>query len=210
MRLSLPFRMKRFLLLFSSFFFPGLTWKIPSKTKRLFLTFDDGPHPEITPKVLNILEAYDAKATFFCVGDNVNKYKNTYQEILHHGHQTANHTYHHLRGWNTPAKSYFNDVMKCSEHVDSRLFRPPYGKITPNQVKALKKAGFRIVMWSILTRDYKLNTDKKKLLKNAIKRTQPGSIIVFHDSEKAAGNLLYILPRFLKHFSNEGYSFKII
>ncbi len=210
MRLSLSFRMKHFLHIFSSFFFPGLTWKILSKTKRLYLTFDDGPHPEITPKVLNILEAYDAKATFFCVGENVNKYKDTYHEILNCGHQTGNHTYHHLNGWKTTTKEYIKDISMCSEQLDSKLFRPPHGKITPRQINMLKKQGFSIVMWSVLTRDYKTNVNKKNLLKKAIKRTQPGSIIVFHDSEKAADNLLYILPPFLEHFANEGYSFKII
>jgi len=202
--------MKQFSLIFSSLFFPGLTWKIPSKTKNIFLTFDDGPHPEITPKVLNILDAYDAKATFFCVGENVKKHQETYREIISRGHQTGNHTFHHLKGWSTPAKAYLNDVVKCSKHLESMLFRPPYGKITPLQINTLKKEGFNIVMWSVLTGDYKINANQKKLLKNAIKRTQPGSIIVFHDSEKAASNLMYLLPRFLEHFSKKGYLFKVI
>ncbi|MCB2208345.1 MAG: polysaccharide deacetylase family protein [Bacteroidetes bacterium] len=202
--------MKQLLRLFSSFFFPGLTWKMPSGTKSIFLTFDDGPHPEITPKVLNILEAYDAKATFFCVGENAVKYTDTYREILKHGHRTGNHTFHHLKGWNTPSKTYLHDTLECSKQVKSVLFRPPYGKITPLQIKALKKEGFSIIMWSVLTRDYKRSADPKKLLRNAIKRTQPGSIIVFHDSKKADHNLMYILPRFLEHFSKKGYLFKVI
>ena len=202
--------MEHLSLIFSNLFFPGLTWKIPSKAKRLFLTFDDGPHPEITPKVLNILEAYDANATFFCVGKNVHHHPDTYSEILRRGHQTGNHTYHHLNGWITNENNYMSDIMKCSEQVDSNLFRPPYGRITTKQAKTLKKEGFRIIMWSVLTKDYKKSVEEETLLKKAIKRTRPGSIIVFHDSVKAASHLMYILPRFLEHFAKEGYSFEVI
>lgn len=187
-----------------------LTWKMPSRTKSIFLTFDDGPHPLITPKVLNILDEYDAKATFFCVGENVQKYTETYHQILNRGHRTGNHTYHHLKGWITPLKEYQDDALMCKDYIQSTLFRPPYGKITPKQIKALKKEKFKIIMWTVLSQDYKANTNKKMLLRKAIRKTRSGSIIVFHDSEKAADNLMYILPEYLKYFKNKGYSFEII
>ncbi len=202
--------MKSFSIFLFGLFFPELTWKIPSKTKKLFLTFDDGPHPVITPKVLNILDEYDAKATFFCVGENVQKYPETYHQILNRTHLTGNHTYHHLKGWKTPSEEYLSDALKCKEYVQSLLFRPPYGKITPKQVRALKNEGFSVIMWTVLTKDYKTTSKKEKLLKRVISKTKPGSIIVFHDSKKAADNLLYLLPEYLKHFKKKGYSFDVL
>ena len=191
-------------------FLPGLTWKIPSKSKKLFLTFDDGPHPVITSKVLNILEEYNAKATFFCVGENVKEHPEIYNEILSKGHQTGNHTYNHLRGWNTTAKRYIESVKRCNRLVRSDLFRPPHGRITWKQFRALKKEGYRIIMWSVLTRDYNKRADKNGLLERAIHKTRPGSIIVFHDSKKAEENLFYLLPKFLDHFTGKGYSFELL
>lgn len=191
-------------------FFPGLTWKIPTKMKKLFLTFDDGPHPVITSKVLNILDEYNAKATFFCVGENVKKHPEIYSEILIKGHQTGNHTYNHLKGWNVNTKNYLESIQKCNQLVNSDLFRPPHGRITWKQLRALKKEGYRIIMWSVLTRDYNKSADKNGLLKRAIHKTRPGSIIVFHDSEKAEGNLFYLLPKFLDHYTREGYSFELL
>lgn len=208
MRVSLLSSMKPFLYFLSGLLFPGLTWKKPPKNKQLYLTFDDGPHPVITPKVLNILDVYDAKATFFCVGENVKNYRDTYHEILKRGHKTGNHSFHHLNGWKTPNKEYISDVKACAEHVQSSLFRPPYGKIKPKQLKVLRKEGYSIIMWTVLAKDYREKDDKKTMLKIAIKKTIPGSIIVFHDSKKAADNLLYILPEFLEYFTQNGYSFK--
>jgi peptidoglycan/xylan/chitin deacetylase (PgdA/CDA1 family) len=202
--------MKPFLYFLSGLLFPGMVWSKPSKNKHLYLTFDDGPHPVITPKVLNILDAFGAKATFFCVGENVKKHMETYQEVLKRGHICGNHTYQHLTGWKTPTDKYITDVRKCSKHVTSALFRPPHGKIKPLQLKALKKEGYTVVMWSVLTKDYQHRSNKKKLLQSAIKKTGPGSIIVFHDSEKAANHLLYILPEFLDYFTKKGYSFKTL
>ena len=188
--------------------FPDFTWKIPTKMKKLFLTFDDGPHPVITSKVLNILDEYNAKATFFCVGENVKEHPEIYKEILLKGHQTGNHTYNHLKGWNTATKSYIESIQRCKQLVISDLFRPPHGRITYKQVKALKKEGYRIIMWSVLTRDYNKGADKNGLLKRAIFKTKLGSIIVFHDSEKAEENLFYLLPKFLDHYARKGYSFE--
>lgn len=190
--------------------FPDFTWKIPTKMKKLFLTFDDGPHPVITSKVLNILDEYNAKATFFCVGENVKEHPEIYKEILLNGHQTGNHTYNHLKGWNTATKSYIESIQRCKQLVNSDLFRPPHGRITYKQVKALKKEGYRIIMWSVLTKDYNKTGNKDRLLKRAIRKTRSGSIIVFHDSEKAEENLFYLLPKFLDHFTGKGYSFELI
>jgi len=190
--------------------FPDFTWKIPTKMKKLFLTFDDGPHPVITSKVLNILDEYNAKATFFCVGENVKEHPEIYKEILLNGHQTGNHTYNHLKGWNTATKSYIESIQRCKQLVNSDLFRPPHGRITYKQVKALKKEGYRIIMWSVLTKDYNKTGNKDRLLKRAIRKTRSGSIIVFHDSEKAEENLFYLLPNFLDHFTGKGYSFELI
>jgi len=192
------------------FLFPDFTWKISTKMKKLFLTFDDGPHPVITSKVLNILDEYNAKATFFCVGENVNEHPKIYNEILLKGHQTGNHTYNHLKGWNTATKSYIESIQRCKQLVNSDLFRPPHGRITYKQVKALKKEGYRIIMWSVLTRDYKKTDHKNGLLDRAIRKTRPGSIIVFHDSEKAEDNLFYLLPKFLDHYAHKGYSFELL
>jgi len=191
-------------------FFPGLTWKIPTKTKKLFLTFDDGPHPVITSKVLNILDEYNAKATFFCIGENVKNHPKIYNEILIKGHQTGNHTYNHLRGWNTTTTKYLENIQKCSQLVNSDLFRPPHGRISYRQIKALKKEGYRIIMWSVLTKDYYKTGHKNRLLKRAIRKTRSGSIIVFHDSKKAEENLFYLLPKFLDHFTGKGYLFELL
>ena len=186
-----------------------LIWDIPGKPGKIFLTFDDGPIPEITPKVLDILEQYNAKATFFCVGDNVAKHPEVYQQVLDAGHLTGNHTFHHLNGWKTSVEEYINDVNKCSTLVNSPLFRPPHGRIRPSVIKYLRKE-YQIIMWSVLTGDYDKTLTPEKVLKNAIDHTTDGSIVVFHDSLKAADNLFFALPRFLEHFSNKGYIFECI
>lgn len=185
---------------------PGeIEWKRSDQMK-LFITFDDGPIPEITPKVLDILKQYQAKATFFCVGDNVTKYPELYGRILSEGHTTGNHTFHHLNGWNTECASYVNDVQLCSSLINSVLFRPPHGRITLCQYKALKN-NYKIVMWSVLTGDYNHSLTKEQVLKYAINNSTHGSIVVFHDSLKASERVLYALPLYLQHFSNLGYKF---
>jgi len=189
--------------------FPQLTWDLPSKDKKIYLTFDDGPHPDITPEVLSILNSFQAKATFFCVGENVRKFDNAYQKILMKGHRTGNHTYNHLNGWKTPSSDYFQNIDHCAQLVDSNLFRPPYGRIKPAHIPYLKMR-YRIIMWSVLTGDYNRKIKPEQCLRHTLKRTKSGSIVVFHDSEKARENLLYVLPRFLTHFKNLGYSFPVI
>jgi peptidoglycan/xylan/chitin deacetylase (PgdA/CDA1 family) len=194
----------------ASLVFPGLTWKFPSRNKELFLTFDDGPHPVVTPKVLNILDEYKAKATFFCVGENVQKHPETYARILERGHRTGNHTFNHLKGWKTEKTEYLDNIRKCDELIDSRLFRPPHGRITSKQARMVVSSGYQIIMWSVLTKDYRQNGNREKLLQKAIRHTKPGSVVVFHDSEKAAENMLWMLPGFLAYFSEKGFVFKVV
>jgi peptidoglycan/xylan/chitin deacetylase (PgdA/CDA1 family) len=191
------------------YFYPSPEWEIKDAENSVYITFDDGPHPEITPKVLDILDEYNAKATFFCVGDNVRKYPETYQQIIQRGHQTGNHTFNHLNGWKTKNKNYFSNIDKAAGFIKSNLFRPPYGKISPLQIKELKKR-YRIIMWSVLTYDFNRKLTPEKCLKNALTGLKPGSIIVFHDSEKSDKNMLYALPEFLKRCNDAGLKVKSI
>jgi peptidoglycan/xylan/chitin deacetylase (PgdA/CDA1 family) len=187
--------------------FGSQVWNIQTEDPVLFLTFDDGPIPEVTPWVLDELDKYNAKATFFCIGDNVNRHPGIYRNILDRGHVTGNHSYHHLNGWNTDNESYFADVMKCSEVVRSYLFRPPYGKIKPAQVNFLKK-NFTIIMWDVLSRDYNQNLSGETCTKNVIGKAKAGSIVVFHDSLKARDRLEVALPATLSFFKEKGFSFQ--
>jgi peptidoglycan/xylan/chitin deacetylase (PgdA/CDA1 family) len=186
---------------------PSLTWKVKTKDKVLFFTFDDGPHPTITPWVLNELKQYNAKATFFCVGENVTAYPDTYRSVLEQGHATGNHTYNHLKGWTTANDLYYANIDKCAAVVQSKLFRPPYGRISLNQIKAVKQKGYQIVMWDVLTCDYEKTLDVPKAINDCIKAISEGSVIVLHDSEKAEAQLKTILPALLKHFSAKGFTF---
>jgi peptidoglycan/xylan/chitin deacetylase (PgdA/CDA1 family) len=184
--------------------FSSYTWKVKTKDKLLFLTFDDGPHPEITPWVLAQLQQYQAKASFFCVADNVRKYPQTYAQILASNHAVGNHTYHHKNGWYTKVHEYLTDVALAENFIQSQLFRPPYGRIKKQQATALLKQ-YAVVMWSHLSCDYSstLNIDESL---NAMKKVEPGSILVFHDSEKAFANLQIILPQLLQFYQQEGYT----
>lgn len=186
---------------------PSLTWKVKTADKTLFLTFDDGPHPDITPWVLNQLSTYNAKATFFCVGDNVRKFPDVYKQVIDEGHRTGNHTYHHLNGWKTPDDQYFADTELAQQLIGSNLFRPPYGRLTRSQMKTLSKT-YRIIMWDILTRDYDKFIDAEAALITIKKYIRNGSVIVFHDSGKAEQNLKIMLPEVLKYYSAKGYVFK--
>ncbi len=187
-------------------FYPELLWKENVTSKEIYLTFDDGPHPDVTPKVLNILSQFDAKACFFCVGENILKYPETFNLIKKSGHQIGNHTFNHLKGWETPDADYISNVTKCDDFVKSPLFRPPYGRIKKSQINKLKN-DFKIVMWSVLTYDYDRKITEKECLNIAIKNTFPGAVVVFHDSEKAQKNMLYALPGFLEYFSKKDYKF---
>ena len=190
--------------------FPSFTWRgKEEKEKILYLTFDDGPIPEVTPWVLQELKKYDAKATFFCVGDNVRKHEQIFQQIISEGHSVGNHTYHHLSGWRTDNVPYFHDIRKCASLVKSDLFRPPYGRIKPKQTQFLSRH-YKIVMWDVLSGDFDENISAEDCLNNVLKAVVPGSIVVFHDSIKANDKLRIVLPQVLKHYFMEGYTFKAI
>lgn len=185
----------------------GGVWRKDKEEKKIYLTFDDGPVPEVTPWVLDILKANAIEATFFCVGENVEKHKELYQRILREQHTVGNHTYNHISGWKTPLFTYLKNVDKCAKKVRSTLFRPPYGRIRKKQQRALEQR-YTIVMWDVLTGDYDQNTSPQKCLRNALKYTRNGSIIVFHDSLKAKRNIQYALPRFIEQVKAKGYTFE--
>jgi len=189
--------------------FPELIWHFSSREKEqednIYLTFDDGPTPEVTPWVLDCLKQYNAKGTFFCLGRNVDKYPELYQQILNEGHAVGNHTYSHLRGSKTSNSEYFNDVQLASHNIESTLFRPPYGRFNKTQINELQK-DYSIVMWDVLSQDYDQSISPQKCLDNVNANIRPGSIVVFHDSFKAKKNLYYALPQVLEKYS-EQYEF---
>ncbi len=186
-----------------------LTWQIPTEKKEIFITFDDGPHPSVTPFVLDCLRQYHAKATFFCIGKNVVQYPQVYQQILKEGHAAGNHTQNHLNGWKTDDTFYLKDVILAQQAIHSNLFRPPYGRITRSQVKELTPQ-FKIIMWSVLSGDFDVSLSPEKCLQNVVSNTCAGSVIVFHDSEKAFARLEYALPKALKYFAENGYKMNVI
>ncbi len=192
--------------------YPGCVWDIETSEKILYLTFDDGPHPEITPFVLEELKKYDARATFFCIGDNVKKYFDAYKKTIEMGHQPGNHTFNHLNGWKTNDADYLENIALAANVIDSNLFRPPYGRITNFQIKALKGSRFNLttVMWSVLSGDFDEKLSGENCYLNVINNSKPGSVIVFHDSLKAFARLQYALPRVLEYFALKGYQFKSI
>lgn len=175
--------------------FGGLTWDVP-ETDAIFLTFDDGPVPGVTDKVLDMLAASEVKATFFCIGQNVQKHPELYRRILDEGHAVGNHTFHHLNGWRSNDETYLEDVEKCADLVSSRLFRPPYGRIGYRQMQLLKQQ-YRIIMWDILSGDFDELLTADDCANNVLSGMRGGSIIVWHDSEKAAPRMLPALERVL-------------
>ncbi len=188
--------------------YPSLIWDLP-ETKSIYLTFDDGPVPGVTDQVLNILDDFQAKATFFCIGDNVRKHQTLFNMITENGHGIGNHTFHHLNGWKSEQTEYLDDVKLCDELVHSTLFRPPYGRIGYHQIQSLKKT-YKIIMWDVLSGDFDSEINETQCTNNVIENTTEGSIIVFHDSQKAKEKVLNSLPIVLKHFKEKGYSFKSI
>lgn len=181
-------------------------WKVETEEKKLYLTFDDGPIPELTPWVMDTLESYGAQGTFFCVGDNVRKNPELFQEIRKRGHGVGNHGFSHQNGFRTSIRSYVLDVFKARRYIDSRLFRPPYGRIRALSRRILKTR-FRIVLWDVLTMDYDQEIDARQVVRNVIAHTEKGSIIVFHDNLKAQDNIRYALPRILDYYSKRDYTF---
>lgn len=186
-----------------------LLWNKSREERTIYLTFDDGPSASITNEILDILDEYRAKATFFCIGGNVVRNPEAYQSMIRRGHVTANHTWNHMNGWKFSDYSYLKNVLECSEVVDSNLFRPPYGRITRSQARALKTR-FQIVMWDVLAADWRQSVSREKCLSNVIDNAQNGSIVVFHDSEKAYKNMIYALPRSLQRLTDLGYSFRAL
>lgn len=200
--------------------FPNYTWDIDTTEKEIYLTFDDGPTLEITAWTLDILNQYDAKATFFCIGANVEKHPDIFKSILENGHAIGNHTQEHIKGWKTATKAYVKNIEKAQKVFESNiqnsefrilnLFRPPYGKITPKKGKRLIALGYNIVMWDVLSFDWDNTVTPEQCFNNVISKVKNGSIIVFHDSVKASKNMLYTLPKVLEYYSDEGYSFKAL
>ena len=184
-------------------------WGFSNGSKDVFLSFDDGPTPKITDWVLQELEKYNAKATFFCLGNNVEKYPEIYQTILECGHTVGNHSYSHLNGWKTKRIEYFNDVQLAGDLIKSDLFRPPYGKIKPSQRKMLIK-NYKIVMWDVLCGDYDSRLSQNQCLLNVQNNVKSGSVVLLHDTEQAWYNLQYVLPKILEHFHRKGYCFRAI
>lgn len=201
---------------------PSCTWRKEETEKVIYLTFDDGPHPEITTWVMDLLKEHQIKATFFCVGENLKKHPETAKEIAKGGHQIGNHTMHHIKGWKHKNIDYLMDIENCdteirkiheplnSEKDQPRLFRPPYGQIKPSQIKLLRAKGYEIIQWSDLSCDYDKHLDCERSLLALIKNAKPGSIVVFHDSEKAENQLKQILPKYLKAMLAEGFTFETL
>lgn len=189
--------------------YPGAVWKIPTDKNEIYLTFDDGPIPGITEWVLDELQKYNAKATFFCVGANIEKYPAIFDRILREGHQVANHTMSHIKGFKKNVSEYLEEANKCRNLVKNSLFRPPYGQLKPNQYKALKSNGYKVVFWDVISYDYE-QISSENCLQKVMTNTVRGSIVLFHDSKKAEKNLRYVLPLYLKHFANLQFSFKAL
>lgn len=194
--------------------FPDYVWSLPADGKEVYLTFDDGPHPQITPWVLDELKRYEALATFFCIGKNVEAHGDVYGRILREGHSVGNHTQNHLNGWRTDTKEYMDDVARAAKLIQSNLFRPPYGKIRAGQAKLIagamgvERSG--IIMWDVLSGDFDKDFSPEQCLDNVLKNVRPGSVVVMHDSGKAERNLKYILPSILSGLSSAGYGFRRI
>ena len=184
--------------------FADFVWHIDTDIKEVYLTFDDGPIPGLTPWVLDVLAEYNSKATFFCVGENVKKNRSIFDRIVREGHTIGNHTYNHLNGWNTENEVYLQNVAECDRYMETNLFRPPYGKMKPSQ-SSLIKSEKTVVMWDVLSGDFDLSITKEKCLTNVIENYSQGSVIVFHDNIKAEEKLKYVLPSFLEHLAENGF-----
>ena len=187
-------------------------WRIPTTEKKIYLSFDDGPHPVATPFVLDQLKRYGAKATFFCIGKNVAAFPEIYQQVLDAGHAVGNHTNNHLNGWKVTDKEYFDNVIEARKLIDSKLFRPPYGRATKFQIRQLQESAMKmkIVMWTMLAADFDQAVSREKSTDALLRRAKAGDIILFHDSEKAFPKMSFALPSFLRTFSEKGYQFDLI
>ncbi len=194
--------------------YPDFWWRMPvaeGQESTIYLTFDDGPIPGVTEFVLGLLEEYAAQATFFCIGDNVRKYRDVFYKVIEAGHMVGNHTFNHLNGWKTHDEVYWANIRKCERqmNVPTPLFRPPYGRINKSQAAGIQNE-FSVVMWDVLTGDFDQSLRPETVLQKSIQYTEPGSIVVFHDSLKAWPTLQYVLPRYLAHFAAQGYQFRAL
>jgi len=198
--------------------FSNYVWDLPNTENKIYLTFDDGPTPKITEWILQELLKYNAKATFFCIGNNIEKYPLLFEKIVSEGHAIGNHTFNHLKGWNKQTVQYIDNVELCNTQIHkshilnpkSKLFRPPYGKIKPSQSRILRQLGYKIIMWDVLSADFDRTISPEKCLENVLKNVKSGSIIVFHDSVKAFPNLEYTLPKTLRFLKEKGFVFDVI
>ena len=204
--------------LFIKKMFSGYIWDVPNNERKIYLTFDDGPTPEITDWVLQLLKKYSATASFFCIGKNILDNPELFRRIIANGHTIGNHTHNHLNGWKTTTASYVENFDACSLSIsevnrdssNTRLFRPPYGKIKRSQAKAIKAKGYEIIMWDVLSADFDQSITKEKCLDNILSNIKPGSIVVFHDSVKAFTNLEYVLPTTLKFIEKHNYKYGVL
>lgn len=196
--------------------FSNQVWDLPNTEGKIYLTFDDGPTPEITEWILAQLKQQGIKATFFCLGNNIHAHPELFRKLISDGHAIGNHTYNHAQGWRTPLKSYLENVKLCEKEIllesenKPKLFRPPYGKIRPGQSAKLRKMGYKIIMWDVLSADFDQQVSPEACLENVIKNTTQGSIIVFHDSVKAFRNLEYVLPKAITILKEKGFQFEKI
>ncbi|TSD62155.1 polysaccharide deacetylase family protein [Inquilinus sp. KBS0705] len=192
--------------------YPKLIWNANAGTRCIYLTFDDGPIPIVTPFVLNILKKHNAKATFFCIGDNISKHPDIFDQLKTDGHAIGNHTFNHLRGWDTDDNTYLQNYLLADKLIGGNIFRPPYGRIKRSQVRMLQNArpDINIIMWDVLSGDFDIGLKPADCLKNVLKHTRPGSIVVFHDSVKAFKRLEYVLPLAMEHWVKQGYEFRVL
>ena len=191
-------------------FYSNMIWNKSRRRHCIYVTFDDGPIPFVTPFVLNILKQYNAKATFFCIGDNVSKHPDIFEQVRNDGHSIGNHTFNHLKGWKTDNKTYIENFLKADELLHSDLFRPPYGRIKKSQAKLIRKTkpDTKIIMWDVLSGDFDPELKPETCLQHVLRHTRNGSIIVFHDSLKAYDRLEYVLPRAMEEWNRRGYEFR--
>jgi len=198
--------------------FSNYTWDVSNTGNTVYLTFDDGPIPEITTWVLEELKKFDLKATFFCIGKNIDKYPEIFKKVISEGHAIGNHTFNHLNGWKTPTEIYIENIKLCEEVIEkttnynsrSKLFRPPYGKLKTAQARAIEKLGYEIIMWDVLSADFDTTLSKEQCLDNVLSNVKPGSIIVFHDSVKAFKNLQYVLPKTLAFLKENNFNCNVL
>jgi len=196
--------------------FGGFIWSLPKEVLTVYLTFDDGPIPQVTPLVLDILKRYNVKATFFCIGDNIDKHPETFKQILAAGHAVGNHTYNHLDGWRVDDNIYIANTELCQKAIKkhkpegTKIFRPPYGKLSSVKARGLKQKGYTVIMWDVLSADFDRGISPEKCLKNVVKNARNGSIIIFHDSLKAQKNMQYALPHAIEYLKRERFRFELL